>query len=123
MFGLDGLKIGGGGGGTGYTDCCARARSIATHAPKTHAHPATKNFADSIRIAISFEPMFIALGSRWPAAADRRRCRQERLARHRSRCFVETRDLAFFTRRRTQEAQQPRTERAFFGPPIGIGGH
>src|SRR5580658_162786 len=60
MFGLDGLKIGGGGGGMGYTDCCACARSIATHAPKTHAHPTTKNFAGSIRIAISFEPMFTA---------------------------------------------------------------
>lgn len=33
-------------------DTCAY--SIAMHAPKTHAHPVTKNLTGSIRIAISF---------------------------------------------------------------------
>jgi hypothetical protein len=59
VFGGDGLKTGGGGGGTGFT-VCAWARSNAT--PKTATHPATKNIAGVIRsnlvvcIALSFAP-------------------------------------------------------------------
>jgi hypothetical protein len=61
VFGLDGLKTGGGDGGTGFTNC-ACACSIAT--PKHASHPAKKNFASAIRsdlvvcIVISCETMF-----------------------------------------------------------------
>jgi hypothetical protein len=51
------LKIGGGGGARGIKGC-ACAYSTATHQPNTAAHQTTRNFAGSIRIAISFEPMF-----------------------------------------------------------------
>jgi hypothetical protein len=61
VFGVDGLKTGGGGGGTGFT-VCACAGSIA--APERVTHPATKKIASVIRanlvvrIAVSFKPNF-----------------------------------------------------------------
>jgi formate/nitrite transporter FocA (FNT family) len=60
VYGVDGLKVGGGCGG-GRSGNCACACSIARL--KKTIHPATKNFASAVRsnlvvcIAVSFEPM------------------------------------------------------------------
>jgi hypothetical protein len=61
VYGVDGLKTGGGGGGIGFT-VCACACPIA--APKKATHPATKNIASVIGanlvvcIAVSFAADF-----------------------------------------------------------------
>jgi hypothetical protein len=61
VYGVDGLKVGGGCGGGGAVESgCACA--IAT--PKKATHPATKNLASATRsnlvvcIAVSFEPVY-----------------------------------------------------------------
>jgi hypothetical protein len=62
VFGTDGLKVGGGGGGTGFTNC-AWAGAVAK--PEQASHPAMKTVAGATRpnlvarIAVSFGPGFV----------------------------------------------------------------
>jgi hypothetical protein len=46
VFGVDGLKIGGGGGGMGYGNCACAGLIVP---PNRATNPATKNFPSVIR--------------------------------------------------------------------------